>query len=239
MSRSSLFLAVIVSWTVSARFHVVDAQKAAMASKPGGSKTTPITEKNPAKSAASRTNNTTVIRGNFSAGGDTVPTCECGATSAWGCAIWKPSNVKFTACLCSWLAPEKQGQWRCSGKVVPCPQVRPDPLFTNVSQFCSQPDTSIGSCYLGMATNDLRRSGNCGGYFSPPQPASCDCDYRRGGCTISRAAPQGTACSCSYDLFWTCSGSVVECSDVNHINCRFPDKSRSSCRQGRGDCGGY
>ena len=252
MPRSYLFLAVIVSWSVSACFHVVDAQKAAVAKPAGGSKSVakcldckPTTKKNLKKSAA-RTNNMALnLLGNST--GDPVPTCECTRPlgyppvprdqRGYGCVISKPSNFALTACRCSLEYDKKKGNWECSGTVVPCPQpTQPDPLKLNVSQLCWRPDTSLGSCYLG--------GGNCEGYFANFEvprypPPECDCKYRKGGCTISTAAPEGTACNCDYKFLWTCSGEVVRCSDDNHINCRFPDKSKSSCKLGRGDCGGY
>jgi len=68
---------------------------------------------------------------------------------------------------------------------------------------------------------------------------TCDCDYHAGGCTISKPAPEGMACKCSYDLFWTCSGTVVTCSGTSSPFCQTPDSSIGSCYEGGGDCGGY
>ena len=67
----------------------------------------------------------------------------------------------------------------------------------------------------------------------------CDCDYRAGGCIISKAAPPGKACRCSYKGAWTCGGSVVDCLNNNSPKCKNPDRTRASCLQGSGDCGGY
>lgn len=69
-------------------------------------------------------------------------------------------------------------------------------------------------------------------------PDKCDCDYHKGGCTISWPAPSGKACKCKYKLFWTCSGSLVPC-DSNHAKCKNPDESKEACQLGRGDCDGY
>lgn len=71
-----------------------------------------------------------------------------------------------------------------------------------------------------------------------PSPHKCDCDYHKGGCTISFPPPQGRACRCKYKGAWTCGGSVVNCNKSSNT-CRNPDASRDACRLGGGDCGGY
>jgi glycerophosphoryl diester phosphodiesterase len=69
-------------------------------------------------------------------------------------------------------------------------------------------------------------------------PDKCDCDYHKGGCTISWPAPSGKACKCKYKGFWTCGGSLVSC-NISHPKCASPDESKEACQLGKGDCGGY
>ncbi|CAF4075386.1 unnamed protein product [Adineta steineri] len=74
---------------------------------------------------------------------------------------------------------------------------------------------------------------------STPPVDKCDCDYRKGGCTISWPAPSKKACKCRYkDLKWTCEGSLVDC-DVSLPKCLNPDASKEACQLGQGDCDGY
>ncbi|XP_074660420.1 dermonecrotic toxin LapSicTox-alphaII1-like [Tubulanus polymorphus] len=68
---------------------------------------------------------------------------------------------------------------------------------------------------------------------------TCDCDYRWGGCAISRQAPPKMACKCVYRGAWTCRGYLTHCQDPNSVFCRLPDKGIRSCLQGGGDCDGY
>jgi hypothetical protein len=138
--------------------------------------------------------------------------CDCDYHPG-GCSISKAAPVD-TTCRCAY-----KGAWTCGGSVVRCK----DPN----SAACKSPDATIVSCFQG--------SGDCGGY----QAASCDCDYHRGGCTISKAPPAHTACQCKYKGAWTCGGSIVACRDDNADKCRNPDTSRQSCLLGGGDCGGY
>ncbi|CAF4039772.1 unnamed protein product [Adineta steineri] len=75
--------------------------------------------------------------------------------------------------------------------------------------------------------------------FSTPPVDKCDCDYHKGGCTISWPAPSKKACKCRYkDLMWTCEGSLVDC-DVSLPKCLNPDASKEACQLGQGDCDGY
>ena len=68
----------------------------------------------------------------------------------------------------------------------------------------------------------------------------CDCNYsKKGGCHISKAPPPGLACKCKYKGGWTCGGSLTSCKSKSAKGCRTPNKSRATCLQGRGDCGGY
>jgi hypothetical protein len=71
-----------------------------------------------------------------------------------------------------------------------------------------------------------------------PSPDKCDCNYHKGGCTISWPPTSGKACKCKYKGFWTCGGSLVFC-DYSHEKCANPDESEEACRLGKGDCGGY
>ncbi|CAF1254339.1 unnamed protein product [Adineta steineri] len=75
--------------------------------------------------------------------------------------------------------------------------------------------------------------------FSTPPVDKCDCDYHKGGCTISWPAPSKKACKCRYkDLMWTCEGSLVDC-HVSLPKCLNPDASKEACQLGQGDCDGY
>ena len=67
---------------------------------------------------------------------------------------------------------------------------------------------------------------------------ACDCNYHKGGCTISKLATPGNACKCVYKGAWTCSGFEVGCSMKIPL-CAKPDASVYSCVLGNGDCGGY
>jgi glycerophosphoryl diester phosphodiesterase len=139
-------------------------------------------------------------------------TCDCDYHPG-GCAISKAAPTD-TACKCKY-----KGAWTCGGDIVRCA----DPG----SPFCKSPGTTIESCVQG--------NGDCGGY----RDAKCDCDYHRGGCSISMAAPSTTACKCKYKGAWTCGGEVVRCRDDSSSYCLNPDKSLNSCLQGGGDCGAY
>lgn len=138
--------------------------------------------------------------------------CDCDYHPG-GCSISRPAPSGM-ACHC-----EYKGAWTCGGSVSQCRNPS--------SHYCSNPDYSVQSCLLG--------GGDCEGYKS----ATCDCDYHRGGCSISQAPPPTTACRCSYKGFWTCGGSITRCKDFNSHYCSFPDKSIYTCRLGGGDCDGY
>ncbi|CAF3770356.1 unnamed protein product [Rotaria sp. Silwood1] len=73
---------------------------------------------------------------------------------------------------------------------------------------------------------------------SLPSPNKCDCDYHKGGCTISWPAPSLKACKCKYKGAWTCGGSLVSC-DVSRPKCSRPDESKEACQLGGGDCDAY
>ena len=134
--------------------------------------------------------------------------CDCDYHPG-GCTISKRAP-DGKACRCKY-----KGAWTCGGSVVSCSMSNPR---------CRRPDTSAASCVLG--------GGDCDGY----KKASCDCNYRKGGCYISKAAPKGMACRCKYKGAWTCGGSVVKCKNPKSRYCTMPDKSKASCLLGGGDC---
>ena len=138
--------------------------------------------------------------------------CDCDYHPG-GCSINKAAPAGF-ACDCSY-----KGAWTCGGQNVTC--------LDDQSPFCKEPDTSIQSCAQG--------GGDCQGYKN----VSCDCDYHKGGCTISKPAVVNTACKCKYKGGWTCGGDIDKCKDFSSQYCKSPDKSKNSCLQGLGDCGGY
>ena len=139
-------------------------------------------------------------------------TCDCDYHPG-GCSISQspPAN---TACKCIY-----KGWWTCSGDVVMC--------FNFNSPYCKSPDKSVHTCFQG--------GGDCEGY----KTASCDCNYHRGGCTISNVPPPNTACKCKYKGWWTCGGDITRCRDFNSYYCKHPDSSKKTCYLGGGDCGGY
>ena len=111
------------------------------------------------------------------------------------------------ACKCNYRT-----FWTCGGSVVQCKN--------SDSRYCKQPDKSINSCIQG--------GGDCDGYSS----TKCDCNYKPGGCRISRKVVSGTACRCKYTGGWTCRGEVVKCRNPTSKQCIYPDKSVNSCVQG-------
>ena len=129
------------------------------------------------------------------------------------CTISRPAPAGM-ACHCVY-----KGFWTCGGIVYRCRNPN--------SRYCSNPDYSVHSCLLV--------DGDCEGY----KTATCDCDYHRGGCTISQVPPKNTACYCSYKGFWTCGGSITKCKNFDSGYCSNPDSSIHTCRLGGGDCGGY
>ena len=135
--------------------------------------------------------------------------CDCDYHPG-GCVISKPA-ASGSACKCSY-----KGGWTCGGSVTAC--------RSSSSALCRSPDTSVASCVQG--------GGDCDGY----KQATCDCNYERGGCYISRVAPRGTACKCNYKGAWTCGGSVVRCRNESSAKCANPDKSKAACQLGGGDC---
>jgi hypothetical protein len=139
-------------------------------------------------------------------------TCDCDYHPG-GCSISKAAP-RDTACQCKY-----KGAWTCGGTIVRC--ANPD------SANCKAPDTSLPACLQGQ--------GDCEGYKN----ATCDCDYHRGGCSISQAAPRDTACKCKYKGAWTCRGEIVKCANPASQYCQNPDKSLQSCLLGSGDCGAY
>ena len=109
----------------------------------------------------------------------------------------------------------------------PLPPSPPPPL---------PPPVTSGTCNENslFLTNE---GGDCGGYSGNDD---CDCDYHKGGCSISKAAPKHTACKCSYKGSFTCIGHIVRClGPESSALCVNPDKSRDSCAIGGGDCDGY
>lgn len=141
-----------------------------------------------------------------------VPSCDCNY-SPGGCRISRAVQAGW-ACKC-----EYKGAWTCGGTPVVCQ----DPG----SAACQRPSDSFESCLQGR--------GDCQGY----KDVKCDCDYRKGGCIISRPAPPNAACKCIYKGAWTCGGAIVPCRDWNSQACRAPSGDKASCLEGGGDCGGY
>jgi len=70
-----------------------------------------------------------------------------------------------------------------------------------------------------------------------PPGHSCDCDYTLGGCKISRAPPAGYSCKCKYKGWWSCRGQLRLCG--RNEECPAKCKSKTCCKKGQGDCGGY
>ncbi|CAM9618558.1 unnamed protein product [Laminaria digitata] len=139
--------------------------------------------------------------------------CDCDYHPG-GCEI-SEAAPKYSACKCSY-----KGGWTCGGTVTQC--------LSESSPKCTTPDKDFDSCILG--------GGDCGAYNTEE---NCDCDYHPGGCSISTAAPKYSACKCSYKGAWTCGGGVVQCNNPASANCEIPDKSKTSCLLGGGDCDGY
>ena len=80
----------------------------------------------------------------------------------------------------------------------------------------------------------------------PSKPSdTCECDYHylifaKRGCRISNAVDfPGCACYCYRSFLFTCTGVDANCKDPESDACKNPDKSKASCKQGGGDCGGY
>jgi hypothetical protein len=115
-------------------------------------------------------------------------TCDCSYHTG-GCMLTGLAQPGL-ACRCQY-----KGAWTCGGTVTRCAA---DPT----SSACTAPSFNLQTCVQG--------GGDCGGYETW---SSCDCDYHRGGCAVSRAAPPYTACKCSYKGFWTCGGSMVPCTN--------------------------
>ena len=151
-------------------------------------------------------------------GYDGASDCDCDYHPG-GCSISQAAPA-YTACKCKYL-----GLWTCDGEPVRC--------HNEASPLCATPDKSVGSCVLG--------GGDCDGYDG----ASCDCDYKShgifsgGGCKVSQAAPAYTACKCTYEGFFTCSGEVVRCNNEANSRCATPDRTKTSCYLGGGDCRGH
>ena len=49
----------------------------------------------------------------------------------------------------------------------------------------------------------------------------------------------GCACKCFYSFLMSCKGVDANCKDPESDACKNPDKSKASCEQGGGNCGGY
>ena len=72
---------------------------------------------------------------------------------------------------------------------------------------------------------------------------TCECGYQfkigQSGCKITNAVDfPGCACKCRYNTF-RCTGKDANCKDPESDACKNPDKSKASCIQGGGACGGY
>lgn len=137
-------------------------------------------------------------------------TCNCDY-SPGGCKIKQPAQPGY-ACQCAYA-----GAWTCHGYTVNCA----DPNHPK----CKSPDTTAQACAQGK--------GDCGAY------SSCDCEYRKGGCHVTKAAPANHACQCWYKGGWTCAGQVTLCINPDSPHCVRPDTFLQSCVQGKGDCGAY
>ena len=155
----------------------------------------------------------TCIEGRGNCDGYKSSRCKCDH-KAGGCLISKASQSNNTACKCSKISP-----FICKGEVVHC--------LNTTSKYCQFPDTSYHSCFQGK--------GDCVGYTS----ASCDCQYAKGGCIISKPSPHNAACRCIYNILGPCRGELSRCRDPSNQLCLNPDASKSSCLLGGGNCGGY
>ena len=99
----------------------------------------------------------------------------------------------------------------------------------------------------GSTARELLEDGACTKRLGHPNKPSdtCDCGYAlfAGGCYISDAVDfPGCACKCRTGRFpgyLSCHGVDVNCKDPESDACKNPDKSKASCKQGGGDCGGY
>lgn len=69
------------------------------------------------------------------------------------------------------------------------------------------------------------------------QTPSCNCSFKRNGCTVSWPAPAGLACHCN--LAFGCTGIPVACEDPFSPFCTTPGTARENCLQGGGNCEGY
>lgn len=154
----------------------------------------------------------TCILGGGDCSGYKLAKCDCNYHPG-GCSISQAAPAD-TACKCVY-----KGFWTCGGEIVRC--------LDFSSRYCKSPDKSVQSCFQG--------NGDCEGY----KTATCDCDYHRGGCTISKVPPPHTACKCKYKGWWTCGGDITRCRNPTSRYCSQPDSSRNTCLLGGGDCGGY
>ena len=68
---------------------------------------------------------------------------------------------------------------------------------------------------------------------------TCDCEYHKGGCTLSTPAPRYKTCKCKYKGGWTCGGELVHACNRTSPYCVNPDLEAHTCVLGNGDCGGY
>ena len=138
--------------------------------------------------------------------------CDCDYHPG-GCSLSLPAP-RFQTCDCKY-----KGGWTCGGDLVTS--------CNRASNYCINPDLSLQTCTLGK--------GDCLGYSD----AKCDCNYKTGGCVLSKLPPHDVACDCKYKGGWTCGGSITYCSNPSSYYCTNPDYSEATCKQGRGDCGGY
>jgi hypothetical protein len=132
-----------------------------------------------------------------------------------------PSGPLNVMELCTTDCPCSEGQGNCNSNDDCYDNLRclkPSvPFYRHRTHRIKIPDPEFKVCTLG----------------------SCDCDYARGGCAISKAAPPNWACRCEYEGAWTCRGYIDYCDDDENENCKSPDNSIQSCAQGGGDCQGY
>lgn len=116
-----------------------------------------------------------------------------------------------------------------------CGNIPPSPddivIQTDCNMACSGDTTKI--CGAGWRMNVYDT-----GFVA------CDCEYKSQGlflgkgCIISLAAPEGYTCDCTYTGWgYGCSGQARQCTEDQHCpeNCM----SKTCCRTGGGDCGGY
>jgi len=118
-----------------------------------------------------------------------------------------------------------------------CGNTPPDADLIVADKECSRtcPGDSKKICGGTWRQNVYATGYEDGAPFPPGH--SCDCSYTLGGCKISRAPPAGYACKCKYKGWWSCKGSLRLCGQKEE--CPAKCKSKTCCKKGQGDCGGY